>query len=63
MSQGCGNEIRLTNALFDMERAPVARGCFVSDNEDDFTPFFSKSHGTDPCSGGYELLGHRKPSG
>src|SRR3712207_289054 len=55
-----GAEVRLTNAPFDMERAPVANGYFVGDYEGlandvagegtDFTPFFSRTQGTDPAT-------------
>ena len=55
-----GGEVRLTNAPFDMERAPVARGYFVGDYEGlandvagegtDFTPLFSRPQGADPAS-------------
>ncbi|HET7478998.1 MAG TPA: sialidase family protein [Rubrobacteraceae bacterium] len=51
-----GDEIRLTDTSFDMEKAPNARGYFIGDYEGlandgtDFTPFFSQSHGTDPAS-------------
>jgi hypothetical protein len=61
-SQGSqyGNEIRLTDTSFDMEKAPVARGYFVGDYEGlvndigdegaDFAPFFSQTHADDPAS-------------
>jgi hypothetical protein len=52
-----GAEVRLTNAPFNMERAPVARGYFVGDYEGlandvagegaDFTPLFSRPQGVD----------------
>jgi hypothetical protein len=55
-----GAEVRLTNAPFDMERAPVADGYFVGDYEGlandvaeegtDFTPFFSRTQGADPAT-------------
>jgi hypothetical protein len=51
-----GNEVRLTDTSFDMERAPVARGYFVGDYEGlandgtDFAPFFSQTHDPDPAS-------------
>ena len=55
-----GAEVRLTNAPFNMERAPVARGYFLGDYEGlandvagegtDFTPFFSRPQGADPAS-------------
>ena len=48
--QDYGDEIRLTDASFDMEKAPVARGYFVGDYEGlaqraehDFAPFFSQT--------------------
>ena len=61
-SQGSqyGNEVRLTDTSFDMEKAPVARGYFVGDYEGlandigdegaDFAPFFSQTHADDPAS-------------
>jgi BNR repeat-like domain len=55
-----GSEVRLTDASFDMEKAPVARGYFVGDYEGlandigdegaDFAPFFSQTHADDPAS-------------
>jgi hypothetical protein len=55
-----GAEVRLTNAPFDMERAPKAGGYFVGDYEGlanelagegtDFTPLFSRPQGVDPAS-------------
>jgi hypothetical protein len=51
-----GEEIRLTNTPFDMEKAPDARGYFVGDYEGlandgaDFAPFFSKTQANDPAS-------------
>ena len=51
-----GDEIRLTDASFDMEKAPVARGYFVGDYEglanagSGFGSLFSQSEGTDPAS-------------
>jgi len=55
-----GAEVRLTNAPFNLERAPVARGYFLGDYEGlandigeedaDFTPFFSKTQTNDPAS-------------
>ena len=54
--EGYGQEIRLTDEPFDMEKAPVAGGYFVGDYEglandgNDLTPFFSQTHGTDPAS-------------
>lgn len=62
-SQDFGNETRLTNAPFDMERAPDAGGYFVGDYEglandgDDFTPFFSEPHGADPSSVFFRRVG------
>ncbi len=61
-SQGSqyGAEVRLTNAPFNMERAPVARGYFVGDYEGlandvagegtDFMPLFSRPQGGDPAT-------------
>jgi hypothetical protein len=61
-SQGSqyGAEVRLTNAPFNMERAPVAGGYFLGDYEGlandvaregaDFTPFFSRPQGVDPAT-------------
>ncbi|HEY6582996.1 MAG TPA: sialidase family protein [Rubrobacter sp.] len=61
-SQGSryGAEVRLTNAPFNMERAPEAGGYFVGDYEGlanevagegtDFTPLFSRPQGVDPAS-------------
>jgi hypothetical protein len=55
-----GAELRLTNAPFNMERAPVAGGYFVGDYEglandvagegSDFTPLFSRPQGVDPAT-------------
>jgi hypothetical protein len=55
-----GAEVRLTDAPFDMERAPDAGGYFVGDYEGlandvagegtDFTPLFSRPQGVDPAS-------------
>ncbi len=51
-----GNEIRVTDASFDMRQAPFAGGFFTGDYEglasagSDFTPFFSQPHGSDPAS-------------
>ena len=50
------DEQRLTNTSFDMLQAPFARGFFTGDYEglasakNDFTPFFSQPHGSDPSS-------------
>jgi hypothetical protein len=62
-SQGSqyGNEVRLTDTSFDLERAPVARGYFVGDYEGlandvgeeegaDFAPFFSQTQANDPAT-------------
>jgi hypothetical protein len=65
-SRGCsdagdyGEEVRLTDTSFDMEKAPIARGYFVGDYEGlandtgeegaDFAPFFSQTHADDPAS-------------
>jgi hypothetical protein len=55
-----GSELRLTDASFDLEKAPVARGYFVGDYEglandvgdegSDFTPFFARTQDEDPAS-------------
>jgi hypothetical protein len=55
-----GAELRLTNAPFNMERAPVAGGYFLGDYEGlandvagegtDFTPLFSRPQGVDPAT-------------
>jgi hypothetical protein len=55
-----GAEVRLTNAPFNMERAPDAGGYFLGDYEGlandvagkgtDFTPFFSRPQGMDPAT-------------
>jgi hypothetical protein len=55
-----GAEVRLTNAPFNMERAPVAGGYFLGDYEGlandvagegtDFTPLFSRPQGVDPAT-------------
>jgi hypothetical protein len=55
-----GAEIRLTNAPFNMERAPDAGGYFLGDYEGlandvagegtDFTPLFSRPQGVDPAT-------------
>jgi hypothetical protein len=58
-----GNEIRLTDASFDMRQAPDARGFFTGDYEglasagNDFTPFFSQPHGSDPSSAFFRRVG------
>jgi hypothetical protein len=62
-----GNEVRLTNAPFDMEKAPDARGYSTGDYEglandvgdegSDFTPFFSQTHGSDPASVFFRRVG------
>jgi hypothetical protein len=50
------DEVRLTDASFDMTQAPFAGGNFVGDyegldtNGTDFFPFFSMPHGDDPAS-------------
>jgi hypothetical protein len=50
------NELKLTDASFDMRQAPDAGGFFTGDYEGlanagtAFTPFFSQPHGTDPSS-------------
>jgi hypothetical protein len=55
-----GAEVRLTNAPFNMERAPDAGGYFLGDYEGlahdvagegtDFTPLFSRPQGMDPAT-------------
>jgi hypothetical protein len=55
-----GAEVRLTNAPFNMERAPDAGGYFLGDYEGlandvagegtDFTPLFSRPQGVDPAT-------------
>ena len=50
-----GNEVRLTNAPFDMLDAPFAGGFFTGDYEGlaataDFLAFFSQPHGSNPSS-------------
>lgn len=51
-----GDEIRLTDASFDMRQAPFAGGFFTGDYEglasagNDFGALFSQTHGTDPGS-------------
>jgi hypothetical protein len=51
-----GEEVRLTDATFDMGQAPVARGFFTGDYEGldvagtDFFPLWSMPHGSDPSS-------------
>src|SRR5215213_2916228 len=55
-----GAEVRLTNAPFDMERAPVVGGYFLGDYEGlandvagegtDFTPLFSRPQAVDPAT-------------
>jgi hypothetical protein len=58
-----GNEIRLTDASFDMRQAPFANGFFTGDYEglasagNDFTPFFSQPHGSDPSSAFFRRVG------
>jgi hypothetical protein len=58
-----GNEARLTNAPFDMRKAPFALGFFTGDYEgltavgDDFGAFFSATHGSDPASVFYRTAG------
>jgi hypothetical protein len=51
------DEIQLTDASFDMRQAPLTTtGFFTGDYEglanagNDFTPFFSRTHGSDPSS-------------
>jgi hypothetical protein len=58
-----GNEARLTDAPFDMRKAPDAGGFFTGDYEgltavgDDFGAFFSATHGSDPSSVFYRTAG------
>ena len=59
-----GNEIRLTNSSFDMRQAPLTdTGFFTGDYEglasagNDFTPFFSQPHGSDPSSVFFRRVG------
>ena len=66
-SANWGNEVRLTNSSFDMLRAPLTTGpeggFFTGDYEglasagNDFTPFFSQPHGTDPSSTFFRRVG------
>jgi hypothetical protein len=55
-SASWGDEIRLTNASFDMRQAPFAGGFFTGDYEGlasagaDFGAFFGQTHGSDPGS-------------
>jgi hypothetical protein len=58
------NEIRLTRRSFDMLQAPLtSTGFFTGDYEglasavNDFTPFFSQPHGTDPSSVFFRRVG------
>ena len=57
------NEIRVTNSSFDMRQAPFAGGFFTGDYEgldsagNDFTPFFSQPHGSDPSSTFFRRIG------
>jgi hypothetical protein len=58
------NEIRLTNDSFDMRQAPLtSTGFFTGDYEglasagNDFTPFFSQPHGSDPSSVFFRRVG------
>jgi hypothetical protein len=57
-------EIRLTTSSFDMRQAPLtSTGFFTGDYEglasasNDFTPFFSQPHGTDPSSVFFRRVG------
>jgi hypothetical protein len=49
-----GNEARLTNTSFDLEKASVRRGFFIGDYQgfaaagNDFDAFFAATNGTDP---------------
>jgi hypothetical protein len=58
------NEIQLTNTSFDMLQAPLtSTGFFTGDYEglasagNDFAPFFSQAHGTDPSSVFFRRVG------
>jgi hypothetical protein len=58
-----GDEIRLTKTSFNMRQAPFALGFFVGDYEglasfgNQFAPFFSQAHGTDPASTFFRRVG------
>jgi hypothetical protein len=58
-----GDEIRLTNVSFNMRQAPFALGFFTGDYEglasfgNNFAPFFSQPHGTDPSSAFFRRVG------
>jgi hypothetical protein len=62
-----GDEVTLTDASFDMEEAPVARGYFVGDYEGlandvgeegaDFAPFFSQTQANDPATVFFRRVG------
>jgi hypothetical protein len=58
-----GDEVRLTEVSFDMRQAPFAGGFFTGDYEglasagNEFTPFFSQSHGDDPSSVFFRRVG------
>jgi hypothetical protein len=60
---GWGDEVRVTNAPFDMRLAPFAVGFFTGDYEGlsdirgAFTPFFSQTHGEDPSSTFFRTVG------
>jgi BNR repeat-like domain len=63
-AQNWGSEDRLTDTPFDMRQAPLtSTGFFTGDYEglanagDDFTPFFSQTHGDDPSSVFFRRLG------
>jgi len=57
------HETRLTDASFDMRKAPVARGFFLGDYEglgsavNAFVAFFSMPHGADPASVFFRRVG------
>jgi hypothetical protein len=62
------NEIRLTDGSFDMLQAPLTTtGFFTGDYEglasagNDFTPFFSQPHGSDPSSVFFQRVGPPPP--
>jgi hypothetical protein len=62
------NEIPLTDSSFDMRQAPLtSTGFFTGDYEglasagNDFTPFFSQPHGSDPSSVFFQRVGPPPP--
>ena len=62
-SANWGAEEQLTDVSFDMRQAPFARGFFTGDYEglasdgNDFTPFFSQPHNSDPSSAFFRRVG------